>query len=396
MSTKQTTKKAAKAQETSGRLERHPLSERFALPTTDEERLALATDMATNGQHQEILLYEGKVLDGWERYMGCMQKGITPKFKEYTGIDPAATAFGVNVIRRKLSTVQKAYFGAVYYKYVLETQGPKVTQAQIAKMVCVGLTKLNLMSQLLQSRHPAAAGHIETLGTDSEVTNAQWLAMLVECGIQEEKPKGKPSNLQIGGVDDMLIDDADAEADEHDHDAAVDDLTGGTIDDLLDEDDDMPLPKRAGGGGGEAGGSDNVVEISSRGGRIGHNHRSTETPASACAKNFKGLAEPERLDFVKFAWATLRPAIERAMHEGRIDWPNLGELVTEATSDPGKAALADAALALAGKPAKGPAKPTAAPAKPAKAPAKGKPPAKPAKAPTTKAPAKPARARKAA
>ena len=316
------------------KLERHPLSEEFALPMSDEEQLALATDMQHNGQLQEVLLYQGKVLEGWGRYMACLQKGLTVRTKEYTGEAPVAAIFSANAVRRKLSSVQKAFFAARYYMH-LESQGGRVSQKDVAKMGCVSLTKMNEVVQLLRSDHPKAKSAVEALRTNPDVSSIGLQTMLVDAGIIDpnERKQTTPA-ANAPAIGDPLPDD---EGDDND----VDDLVGGAdIDDLLDDDDDA-TPVRVSGKG------ENVIPLNAGGkggGRVGHNHRATETPASATAKSFKALTEPERLDFVKFAWAVLRPAVEKAMADGRIEWP-----AQAAHADPSKAAMADIADVLAPK-----------------------------------------------
>lgn len=345
---------------TTTKLQRHPLSEKFSLPTTDEERLALGLDIRVNGQQYDIITYEGMVLDGWERYMACLQQGITPRFKEYKGTSPAAVAFGTNAIRRKLNSVQKALFGAKYFVH-MQAEGHAVTQKDVAKSACCSLTRLNEIVQLLRKvdTNEIAARCVAKLNTDADVTAAMLQNMLVEAGIvdlNDRKPAAPPAGARSDDGDDDGLDDLG-----DDSDRSVDMLGGADIDDLLDDDDDdvEGAPRKS-----------NPEPRGDKGTKIGPDKRARETPASACARTFKALTEPERLDFVKFAWAMLRPAIETCIEQGRVEWPMLG-----ASVDAGKAALADMASALAptkgtkGKPAKAATK---AASEPAPAPAKGK------------------------
>jgi hypothetical protein len=315
---------------TTTKLQRHPLSEKFSLPTTEEERLALATDIEAHGQHQEIILFEGMVLDGWERYMACLQKGITPKFKEYTGSDPASVAFGANAIRRRLSAVQKALFGAKYLLHC-QAEGVQVTQQQVAKLACCSLQRLNQISQLLRAvdGNAAAAQAAAALNTNPDITAGMLQTMLVDAGIVE-------LNTRRATADDEHADGHDDEDDDATPDNSVDDLLGGAdIDDLLDgDDDDEPASRRTPEPRGDKGNSTGV--------RLGPDKRARETPASVAAKTFKALTEPERADFVKFTWSMLRPAVEACLKGGRVEWPAAG-----VDADPGAKALAESIAALA-------------------------------------------------
>ena len=58
----------------------------------------------------KITLYEGKVLDGWNRYKACIDTGIEPVFTNFYGNDMEAFNFSVNanLDRRHLTSSQKA------------------------------------------------------------------------------------------------------------------------------------------------------------------------------------------------------------------------------------------------------------------------------------------------
>lgn len=58
----------------------------------------------------KITLYEGKVLDGWNRYKACIETGVEPVFTTFYGNDMDAFNFSVNanLDRRHLTSSQKA------------------------------------------------------------------------------------------------------------------------------------------------------------------------------------------------------------------------------------------------------------------------------------------------
>jgi hypothetical protein len=55
-----------------------------------------------------ITLYEGKVLDGWNRYKACLIAGVIPSTRELTEADPVAFVRSMNAHRRHLSASQRA------------------------------------------------------------------------------------------------------------------------------------------------------------------------------------------------------------------------------------------------------------------------------------------------
>lgn len=85
----------------------HPLAEVFPL-MEGEEFAALVEDIKKHGLRQSITLYEGKILDGRNRYRACLAAGKTPKFTTFKNeTDPAAYVISVNIHRRHLTTKQK-------------------------------------------------------------------------------------------------------------------------------------------------------------------------------------------------------------------------------------------------------------------------------------------------
>jgi len=63
----------------------------------------LAEDIQKNGQLVPVWLYEGKILDGRNRWAACKIAGVDPKTKEYTGEEPTAFAVSLNDRRRHMN-----------------------------------------------------------------------------------------------------------------------------------------------------------------------------------------------------------------------------------------------------------------------------------------------------
>lgn len=80
----------------------HPIADVW--PVMDEVKLAeLAEDIKKNGQLVPVWLYEGKILDGRNRWAACKIAGVTPKTQEYTGDEPTAFAVALNDRRRHMN-----------------------------------------------------------------------------------------------------------------------------------------------------------------------------------------------------------------------------------------------------------------------------------------------------
>ena len=89
------------------KMERNQLSANF--PDMSAEDFALlVVDIKTNGQQESGLTYQGKVLDGWHRYLACEQVGKAFRFNEYKGSDPVGLVLSKNLHRRHLTATQRA------------------------------------------------------------------------------------------------------------------------------------------------------------------------------------------------------------------------------------------------------------------------------------------------
>lgn len=82
-------------------MKHHPIADVW--PMMDEAKLhELADDIRKNGQLVPVWLYEGKILDGRNRWAACKIAGIEPKTKEYSGDEPTAFAVSLNDRRRHM------------------------------------------------------------------------------------------------------------------------------------------------------------------------------------------------------------------------------------------------------------------------------------------------------
>ena len=75
--------------------EQHPLARCFP-PMPPSDFAELRADIAKHGLRQPIILYQGKVLDGWHRCRSCSETGTEIRTEEFKGDERAAR--GIRVV----------------------------------------------------------------------------------------------------------------------------------------------------------------------------------------------------------------------------------------------------------------------------------------------------------
>jgi hypothetical protein len=90
----------------------HPAAN--AIPEMGEEEFAnLKQDIAEKGQCEDIVVWEGQLLDGRHRLRACQELGIEPKYFELCeNVDPWTYAISRNLHRRHLTTGQRSMIAA--------------------------------------------------------------------------------------------------------------------------------------------------------------------------------------------------------------------------------------------------------------------------------------------
>jgi hypothetical protein len=92
-------------------LEFHPIANLFPL-IEGEEFEALCADVKAYGLRTNIVIFEGKILDGRNRYRACMATGAEPRFIDFLGDDAFVFVAATNLLRRHLSPSQRAVIAA--------------------------------------------------------------------------------------------------------------------------------------------------------------------------------------------------------------------------------------------------------------------------------------------
>lgn len=122
----------------------HPFSKLFPL-ITGEEYIAFKSDIEAHGQRAPILLYEGKILDGRNRYRCCVDLQREPVVEQFNGDDALAHVLSLNLYRRQLNVAQRALIAAEFSS-LREAESDQDDQPQLEQMHLEEASKLMAVS----------------------------------------------------------------------------------------------------------------------------------------------------------------------------------------------------------------------------------------------------------
>jgi ParB-like chromosome segregation protein Spo0J len=143
--------------------EYHPLANVFPLidgkPYED-----LMADILKNGVREAIWLYEGKILDGRNRYRAAKAMKVEAEFRDYLGDDAMAFVISLNIHRRHLSESQRAMAAAKFVNMLTEQRkvdphicGSRITQADASLMLNVGTRSTQFAAEVIGKGVPELA-----------------------------------------------------------------------------------------------------------------------------------------------------------------------------------------------------------------------------------------------
>jgi hypothetical protein len=87
----------------------HPYADIFPM-MTPQEQMGLADDIRAHGLRNKIVMHEGAILDGRNRYQACLMAGVDPAFVEFddSGADALNFVMSLNMHRRHLTDGERA------------------------------------------------------------------------------------------------------------------------------------------------------------------------------------------------------------------------------------------------------------------------------------------------
>ena len=117
-------------------MELHSLCEIF--PQADEKTLnVMADNIASVGLRRAIVTYEGKILDGRNRYLACVMAKVEPYYVEfeekYPGEDPLQFVISANLHRRHLNESQRAMAAHDAWEMSKKGGAPDATLEKLAE-----------------------------------------------------------------------------------------------------------------------------------------------------------------------------------------------------------------------------------------------------------------------
>ena len=146
-------------------LEPHRFASIFPALDADAFR-ELVKDIRVNGLREQITLFEGKILDGVNRYRACLQIGIDPLLKDYEGTNPLGFVISMNLRRRHLNETQRAMVAA---KIATMPQGARTdlspigerSQENAAGLSNVGKRSVERAAKVLKRGIPELVDEVE-------------------------------------------------------------------------------------------------------------------------------------------------------------------------------------------------------------------------------------------
>jgi len=148
----------------------HPLANIFPLIDGQAYKDLLA-DILAHGVHEPVWLYEGKILDGRNRYRAATAMRVECPVREYTGDDATGFVLSLNLHRRHLSESQRAMVAAKlaniknggdrHSDQSANLQTDAISQPEAAAMLNVSTRSVAAASKVLHAATEAAVHAVE-------------------------------------------------------------------------------------------------------------------------------------------------------------------------------------------------------------------------------------------
>lgn len=143
----------------------HELADAFPL-ITGEAYDELKADLEKHGQLEPVVMFEGKILDGRNRWRAMQDLGMPHReVKLDEGVDPVAYVWSKNAVRRQLTPAQKALAATKLVTVKLgdnqHTSDEKTSNADAAALAGVGERSVQRARRVLDNAAPEVVTAVE-------------------------------------------------------------------------------------------------------------------------------------------------------------------------------------------------------------------------------------------
>ncbi|CAN7465463.1 hypothetical protein LJR038_005048 [Acidovorax sp. LjRoot38] len=147
----------------------HPLSAAFP-PLSADEFTALRDSISDLGVQNPITIFEGQVLDGWNRYCAACELGMEcPERELESWVDPRAFVLAQNKARRHLTIAQMSMAAAAVYEWrgVGRPSGnsalsAELRQSEVAEQAGVSVRSLRQADAVMSDAVPAVVAAVKS------------------------------------------------------------------------------------------------------------------------------------------------------------------------------------------------------------------------------------------
>lgn len=173
---------------------------------TDHDVDQLAGSIQENGLRESIILLDGKILDGRNRYKACEIAGVEPHFEDYDGEDALQFVLDHNLHRRHLTETQRAMVaskmanlkdGSNRFQKVGAPIGAPISKKEAAAALNVGTTTVERAKRVQSKgseklKEACERGEV-TVNAASQITSLpeEEQDALVEQGAEAIKEKAR-------------------------------------------------------------------------------------------------------------------------------------------------------------------------------------------------------------
>lgn len=152
----------------------------------------LVTSIREDGLEHPIVLHEGKILDGRNRFRACEELQIGPRYIEYDGNNPLGYVLRSNLCRRHLSTSQRSMIAGR-----LSTLELGDNQHSEGTSIDGGSTLLNVSPKSVERAKKVLASENEELIDAVDRGGMSVNAAINELKQPSSKPRIPVDNLEV-------------------------------------------------------------------------------------------------------------------------------------------------------------------------------------------------------